>query len=92
MTAEPSGIIDVVTILLVTIGPLKALIVYASLTAEADVDFRRQVAIRTVKTAAIVSLVFVLAGEILLRIFHDSLPALKFAGGIILLLFASGWS
>ena len=50
MTAEPSGIIDVVTILLVTIGPLKALIVYASPTAEADVDFRRQVAIRTVRS------------------------------------------
>ena len=90
MMAEQLGIIDIVTILLVTIGPLKALIVYASLTAEADVDFRRQVAIRTVKTAAIVSLVFVLAGEILLRIFHVSLPALKIAGGIILLLFALG--
>jgi multiple antibiotic resistance protein len=90
MTAEPLGIVDIVTILLVTIGPLKALIVYASLTAEADVDFRRQVAIRTVKTAAIVSLVFVLASEVLLSIFHVSLPALKIAGGIILLLFAIG--
>ena len=90
MMTEPLGIVDIVTILLVTIGPLKALIVYASLTAEADVDFRRQVAIRTVKTAAIVSLVFVLAGEILLGIFHVSLPALKIAGGIILLLFAIG--
>jgi multiple antibiotic resistance protein len=90
MMTEPLGIVDIVTILLVTIGPLKALIVYASLTAEADVDFRRQVAIKTVRTAAIVSLVFVLAGEILLRIFHVSLPALKIAGGIILLLFAIG--
>jgi multiple antibiotic resistance protein len=43
-----------------------------------------------VKTAAIVSLVFVLAGEVLLRIFHVSLPALKIAGGIIRLLFAIG--
>jgi multiple antibiotic resistance protein len=90
MMAEPLGIVDIVTILLVTIGPLKALIVYASLTAEADVDFRRQVANRTVKTAAIVLLVFVLASEVLLRIFHVSLPALKIAGGIILLLFAIG--
>ncbi|MGH6919773.1 MAG: MarC family protein [Geminicoccaceae bacterium] len=90
MMTEPLGIVDIVTILLVTIGPLKALIVYASLTAEADVEFRREVAVRTVKTAAIVSLVFVLAGEILLGIFHVSLPALKIAGGIILLLFAIG--
>jgi multiple antibiotic resistance protein len=43
-----------------------------------------------VTTATIVSLVFVVAGEILLRIFHVSLPALKIAGGIILLLFAIG--
>jgi len=84
------GILDIITVLLVTIGPLKALIVYGTLTARADADFRRQVAIKTVTTAAIVSLVFVLSGEILLRIFHVSLPALKIAGGIILLLFAIG--
>jgi multiple antibiotic resistance protein len=74
----------------VTIGPIKALIVYATLMATADADFRRQVAIKTVTTATIVTLVFVLAGEMLLRIFHVSLPALKIAGGIILLLFAIG--
>ena len=84
------GVIDIITVLLVTIGPLKALIVYATLTARADADFRRQVAIKTVTTAAIVTLVFVLAGEMLLQIFHVSLPALKIAGGIILLLFAIG--
>ena len=84
------GILDIVTVLLVTIGPLKALIIYATLTAKADAGFRRQVAIKTVATATIVSLVFVVAGEILLRIFHVSLPALKIAGGIILLLFAIG--
>ena len=84
------GVLDIVTVLLVTIGPLKALIIYATLTARADADFRRQVAIKTVTTAAIVTLVFVLAGEMLLQIFHVSLPALKIAGGIILLLFAIG--
>ena len=84
------GVIDIVTILLVTIGPLKALIVYATLTASADAEFRRKVAIKTVITATIVSLVFVLAGETLLKIFHVSLPALKIAGGIILLLLAIG--
>ena len=61
------GILDIITVLLVTIGPLKALIVYATLTARADADFRRQVAIKTVRTAAIVTLVFVLAGEMLLQ-------------------------
>jgi multiple antibiotic resistance protein len=84
------GIIDIITVLLVTIGPLKALIVYATLTAKADAEFRRQVAIKTVTTATIISLVFVVAGELLLAVFHVSLPALKIAGGIILLLFAIG--
>lgn len=82
------GIIDIATILLVTVGPLKALIVFATLTARADADFRRQVAIRTVTVATIVTLVFVVAGNFFLQIFHISLPALKIAGGIILLLFA----
>jgi multiple antibiotic resistance protein len=40
--------------------------------------------------AAIVTLVFAVAGEVFLQIFHISLPALKIAGGIILLLFALG--
>ena len=66
------GILDIVTVLLVTIGPLKALIVYATLMAKADADFQRQVAIKTVTTATIVTLVFVVAGEILL----EDLPCL----------------
>ena len=82
------GMVDIATILLVTVGPLKALIVFATLTARAEADFRRQVAIRTVTVATVVTLVFVVAGEFFLQIFHISLPALKIAGGIILLLFA----
>lgn len=45
------GVIDILTVLLVTIGPLKALIVFASLTAKADASFRRQVAIKTVTSS-----------------------------------------
>lgn len=82
------GIVDIATLLLVTVGPLKALIVFAMLTARADAGFRRQVAIRTVTVATIVTLVFVIAGNFFLQIFHISLPALKIAGGIILLLVA----
>jgi multiple antibiotic resistance protein len=62
--------------------------VFATLTARADAGFRRQVAIRTVTVATIVTLVFVIAGNFFLQIFHISLPALKIAGGIILLLVA----
>lgn len=84
----PFGIADIFVILLITIGPLKATIVYATLTAKSDAAFRRQVAIKTVITATIVIILFILAGEVILKVFHISLPALKIAGGLILLLFA----
>lgn len=84
----PFGIADIFVILLITIGPLKAAIVYATLTAKADAAFRRHVAFKTVITATIVIVLFVLAGEYILKVFHISLPALKIAGGLILLLFA----
>lgn len=84
----PFGLVDIFVILLITIGPIKATIVYAALTAKADSVFRRQVAVKTVVAAGVVILLFVLAGEFLLQVFHITLPALKIAGGLILLLFA----
>ena len=86
----PIGIADIILIFLITIGPLKALIVYATLAGGADAALRRQIAFRTVMVATIVALLFVVAGELLLQLFHISLAALKIAGGIILLLFALG--
>jgi multiple antibiotic resistance protein len=82
------GLADIFVILLITIGPLKAAIVFAKLTGSADRAFRRQVAFKTVTVATIVCLLFVFIGQNLLGVFHVSLPALKIAGGIILLLFA----
>ncbi|MES2034872.1 MAG: MarC family protein [Pseudomonadota bacterium] len=82
------GIADMLAILLITIGPLKSAVVFATLTAKADAAFRRQVAIKTVMTAAVVIVLFIVAGEFILKIFHITLPALKIAGGLILLLFA----
>jgi multiple antibiotic resistance protein len=82
------GIADILMIFLVTIGPIKAGIVFASLTAGTDSSFRRSVAIKTVVTATAVCLLFVLAGGFLLTAFHVSIPALKIAGGLILMLYA----
>jgi multiple antibiotic resistance protein len=84
----PIGIVDIIAILLVTIGPLKALIVYATLAGGAEPALQRQIAFRTVMVATIVTLLFVVAGEFLLGVLHITLPALKIAGGIILMLFA----
>jgi len=82
------GILDIVVILLITIGPTKAAIMYLGLTGGADPVFKRQVAIRAVIAATVICVVFVLIGHEILRVFHVSLPALKLAGGLILLLFA----
>jgi multiple antibiotic resistance protein len=82
------GTLDILMILLITVGPLKAAIVFSSMTAKADTAFRRAVAIKTVSTATIVVLLFAVFGEFMLKVFHVSLPALKLAGGLILVLFA----
>jgi multiple antibiotic resistance protein len=82
------GAVDIFTILLITIGPLKGMIIFAALTARADAAFRRKVAMRAVATATGIVLLFIVAGELILQVFHVTLPALKIAGGIILLLVA----
>ena len=82
------GVLDILGVFLVTIGPLKAAIVYTTLTADADSEFRRKVVVKTVLTATIVTILFLVAGEFVLRMFHVSVPALKIAGGLILLLYA----
>jgi multiple antibiotic resistance protein len=82
------GFSELFVIFLITLGPLKTAIVYATMTADADAGIRRSIAIRTVLVATIVSILFVVAGEYLLDVFHISIPALKFGGGIILMLYA----
>jgi multiple antibiotic resistance protein len=83
-----AGAANILMIFFATIGPIKAAVVYASLTSGTEPAFRRSVAIKTVATATFVCLLFVVAGEFLLQVFHVSLPALKIAGGLILMLVA----
>jgi multiple antibiotic resistance protein len=82
------GIIDILIILLVTIGPTKAAAMYLGLTAGAEPALKRQIAIRAVMISAIVTGTFVVLGEALLAMLHVSIPALLIAGGIILFVFA----
>ena len=82
------GAIDLFMIFFITLGPLKSAIVYTTLTADAEAGFRRRVAIKTVATSTAVAVLFMVAGEFILKAFHMSIPALKIAGGPILLLFA----
>ncbi|HKY96094.1 MAG TPA: MarC family protein [Kiloniellales bacterium] len=85
---ETLGLVDVIVILLITIGPIKAAVIYAGLTTGADPALKRAIALKTVITAGVIILLFVLAGQFLLQVFHITLPALTLAGGLILLLFA----
>jgi multiple antibiotic resistance protein len=77
---------EAVLLLLATIGPLKATIVCASLTANASPEFLRKVALRSVVIALTVCIVFTLFGEAILLIFRVSVPAFQIGGGIIVLL------
>lgn len=82
------GWLDILILLSITVGPLKAAAMYLTLTAGADRALKRAIAIRTVLTATIICVVFALAGGTILGLFHVSIPALLIAGGIILFVFA----
>jgi multiple antibiotic resistance protein len=81
---------DVFMALLVTMGPLKVMLVYAELTRDLDKPTRRRIAFKAVLIAFIVGLVFIALGKILLDLFHFSLPALSIAGGAILFVVGIG--
>jgi len=82
------GVLDIMVLLFITVGPSKAAAMNLSATAGADPALKRTIAIRTVTTAAIICSVFAVAGNELLGFFLVSLPALLIAGGLILFVFA----
>ena len=82
------GLLDILVLLSITVGPTKAAAAYLTMTAGATPELKRQIAIRAVTTATIVCCVFVILGEGLLKVFHISIPALLIAGGLILFVFA----
>ena len=69
-----------------TIGPADLLVVYAALTQKNTQAERRAMALRGTLIAGVILLFFALFGELLLKLFGITLPALRIAGGILLLL------
>ncbi len=69
-----------------TLGPADLLVVYAALTQKNTQAQRRAMALRGTVVAAVILLFFAVFGEVLLRLFGITLPALRIAGGILLLL------
>jgi multiple antibiotic resistance protein len=82
------GALDIFILLAITVGPTKAAAMYLASTVGAEPALKRQIAIRTVLTATVVCMIFALAGQPILRMFHISIPALLIAGGLILFVFA----
>lgn len=80
------GVGAVVTLFIVTLGPIKILGPFVQMTQEADAKTLRQIAIR----AFLLSLVTVVLGSyigvVLLRKWHVSIPALELSGGLIFLI------
>jgi multiple antibiotic resistance protein len=74
--------------LFATVGPLDAGIIFASLTARLTPRERVRTALTGSAIAAVILLAFAFFGEGMLDLFGISLPALRIAGGVLLLLIA----
>ncbi len=71
-----------------TIGPVDVAVLYATLTASASPQRRRQMAIKGTLIATALLVGFVLAGDVVLRLVGITLPAMRAAGGVLLFLLA----
>jgi multiple antibiotic resistance protein len=80
--------IDIFTMLFVTMGPFKVVLIYAQVARNLEPKMRRKLAVRAVLIAFVVGTFFILSGKFLLDLFHFSPAALSIAGGIILFVFA----
>ncbi len=69
-----------------TVGPADLLLVYAALTRKNTPAERRIMALRGILVAGGILLFFAVFGDLMLRLFGITLPALRIAGGILLLL------
>ncbi|EAT12339.1 MarC family protein [Bermanella marisrubri] len=76
------------TTLFAVVGPIDVSAVYAAITVGTSSAERKSMAYRGVAIALVILLIFAFIGELLLAKLGISLPALKIAGGILLLLMA----
>jgi multiple antibiotic resistance protein len=84
----PTELLVALTTFFATIGPADLAIVFAALTSRNTPAERRSIALRGVLVASGILLFFAVFGNALLMLFGITLPALRTAGGILLLLIA----
>lgn len=70
------------------IGPVDVATIFTAITPGTSAQQRRRMAVKGTLIASIILLFFALFGEAVLRLFGISLPALRTAGGVLLLLIA----
>ena len=71
-----------------TIGPLDVAALFAALTPNNTTHQRRAIALKGTLIATVILLLFAAFGDAVLHLFGISLPALRTAGGVLLLLIA----
>lgn len=71
-------------------NPLAAVPVYLGLTSDLDPEVRRRIPFKTASSAFLIMVIAFIAGETILNMFSVSIPALRIAGGIVIL--SMGWS
>lgn len=82
------SLIEIFTMIFVTMGPIKVLVTFAEKTLDLDKTVRHHIAIRAVTVATVVGLVFIFFGFLLMKVFKFSSVALSLAGGLILLIYS----
>lgn len=82
------SLVDAFFALLVGMGPVKALVTYLAATKAASAELQRAVARKMVVTAVAVAVVIELIAVVLMQLLHFTIPALRIAGGLILLILA----
>ena len=79
---------DLFLLLLIGVGPKIALVPFLEITADMDDATKRRVARKMLTTAAIVSMLLLVLGELLRRLLHFSIGSLSIASGLILVIIA----
>jgi multiple antibiotic resistance protein len=80
--------VDLFLLLLIGVGPKIALVPFLEITADMDDATKRRVARKMLTTAAKVSALLLVLGEVLRRLLHFSIGSLSVASGLILLVIA----
>jgi multiple antibiotic resistance protein len=80
--------VTAITAVFVIIDPFAATPTFLALTAGYEQARRKQMALRAALTCLVILTLFATVGKYLFRLFGISLPAFKFAGGLLLLLIA----